>query len=207
MASRQNIIVRRADAADTHAESVVRDYAATSRHLHWPRRLGAEELSWQLLAEVGGQPAGRTCVDAVYPPFGELINLHVQPALRGRGVGGTLVDECVASLGRLGFMAVFLQTNTDLTAGHRLYARKGFVLAAKGRMLRLVRFVNLPILDSFLFGHPLARNVFIGLLWTRTEYRCSSRRLATASPVPCTPPWMSSANRGRTSALRAYAMI
>ena len=155
MTSRQNIIVRRTNAADTHAESVVCDYPL-SRHLHWPRRLGAEELDWQLLSEVGGQPAGRTGIEAVYPPFGELINLHVQPALRGRGVGGALVDECVESLGRLGFMAVFLQTDDDLTAGHRLYARKGFVLAAKGRMLRLVRFINLPILDSFLFDHPLA---------------------------------------------------
>ena len=155
MTSRQGIIVRRTDAIDAHAESVVCDYPL-SRHLHWPRRLGAEELDWQLLSEVGGQPAGRTGVEAVYPPFGELVNLHVQPALRGRGVGGALIDECVASLGRLGFMAVFLQTSNDLTAGHRLYARKGFVLAAKGRMLRLVRFISQPILDSFLFGHPLA---------------------------------------------------
>jgi hypothetical protein len=59
-------------------------------------------------------------------------------------------------MGQMGFLAVFLQTFADNVRAHRLYARKGFVVAAKGEMLRLVRFIGLPVLDVFLYEHPLA---------------------------------------------------
>jgi len=124
--------------------------------MHWPQPAIVDVAETHLLAEVEGKVVGRVVIDAVYPPFGELVNMEVLPAFRGRGGGGALVDECVAEMSRMGFMAVFLQTHADLTPALRLYERKGFLLAAKGVMLRLVRFLNLPLLDWFRYGHPLA---------------------------------------------------
>jgi len=112
----------------------------------WPR----------LVVEIDGKVVGRACVEAIYPPFGELQNMSVLPQFRGRGAGGRLVDECILQLARKGFMAAFLQTGFNNPSAHRLYVRKGFVIAAKGVMLRLVRFINLPLLDAFLYEHPLA---------------------------------------------------
>jgi len=109
-----------------------------------------------LVAEIDGKAVGRVVLEAIYPPFGELQNMSVLPEFRGRGVGGALVDECISQLARKGFLAAFLQTHFDNLTAQRLYARKGFIVAAKGVMLRLVRFINLPILDRFFYDHPVA---------------------------------------------------
>ena len=148
---------------DEHAESVVRAGVQwpdrwPTRHLHWPAPK-LPDPKWRptpLVAEIDGRVVGRASVEAIYPPFGQLVNMIVLPQFRGRGAGGALVDECTSYLGRKGFLAVFLQTNLKNPSAHRLYARKGFVVAARGVMLRLIRFISLPILDAFLHEYPLA---------------------------------------------------
>jgi ribosomal protein S18 acetylase RimI-like enzyme len=161
----ESIIVRCARPEDAHAVSVARTigdwwpYKRPKGHVCWPAPVltGPHKQCQELVAEVDGRVVGRVYLEAIYPPFGELINLSVLPAYRGRGVGGALVDGCLAELARKGFLAAFLQTDlTDAPAAHRLYARKGFLAAAKGKMLRLVRFISLPLLDGFLYDHPLA---------------------------------------------------
>jgi len=147
-------------AEDEHGESVV--YAAEHpgtrmRNLHWPYPTAVKGLPWRrLVGETRGKVVGRAILEAVYPPFAELQNMHVLEAYRGRGVGGAMVDGCIAQAATMGFMALFLQTHADYISAQRLYARKGFLLAGKAQMLRLVRFLNLPVLDLFLHEHPLA---------------------------------------------------
>jgi len=139
---------------DAHAESVVRAaYApeARNRHMHWPAAAGSF-----VVAELDGRVVGRACMDAVWPPFAEIQNMEVLPPFRGRGAGGALVDECLRRIAQMGFVAAFLQTFPENVQAHRLYARKGFLIAAKGEMLRLVRFIGMPVLDGFLHEHPLA---------------------------------------------------
>ena len=155
----QGTNVRWQGAADLQAE-----YAARERespvwplpHMTWPKPTVTDAADTRLVAEVGGQLVGRVILDTVYPPFGEIVNMHVIPAFRGQGAGSQLIDSCILSLNRMNFMAAFLQTEAHLTPALRLYKRKGFQLAATGEMLRLVRFLNHPLLDWFQHGHPLA---------------------------------------------------
>jgi GNAT superfamily N-acetyltransferase len=143
---------------DEHGESMVRssnNAMGGSRNLHW-RQPGPDAACMRVVARTDGKVVGRAVLEAVYPPFAELQNMYVMEPHRGRGVGGAMVDECIARAAAMGFMAVFLQTHTDYTPAQRLYARKGFLLAGKAQMLRLVRFLSFPVLDSFLYAHPLA---------------------------------------------------
>ena len=155
----QDVGVRWQGPADAHGESVACERHSPLRphaHMHWPQAAVVDVRETRLVAEIEGKVVGRAIIDALYPPFGELVNMHVIPAFRGRGAGGALVDQCVHCMAQMGFMAVFLQTHVGYTPALRLYARKGFLLAARGTMLRLVRFLNLPLLDWFLYCHPLA---------------------------------------------------
>jgi len=144
--------------ADERGEDVVRaaDHPGNRMRNHRWRQATRADACRYVVGEADGKIVGRAVLEAVYPPFAELQNMHVLDPYRGRGVGGAIVDECVARAGRLGFMALFLQTHADYLPAQRLYARKGFVLAGKAGMLRLVRFLNLPVLDTFLHEHPLA---------------------------------------------------
>lgn len=154
----QGIMVRWQRPEDEHGESVVRAADAPRirpPNLHWPQAT-AEAASAHIVGEADGKVVGRAILEPIYPPFAEIQNMHVLEPYRGRGVGGAMVDACIAEAARLGFMAVFLQTHANYTPAQRLYARKGFVLASKAQMLRLVRFLNLPALDLFLHEHPLA---------------------------------------------------
>jgi len=151
--------VRWQTAEDEHGESVVcaADHpGGRLRNLHWPQPPTIKGFPCRILVgETGGKIMGRAILETVYPPFAEIQNMHVLESHRGRGVGGAMIDECIAQAGRMGFMAVFLQTHSDYGPAQRLYARKGFFLAGKAQMLRLVRFLNLPVLDAFLHQHPL----------------------------------------------------
>ncbi len=163
MPSKDDVIVRWLRPRDEHGESVVRaadwwPHTRPNRHLHWPAPTFTDPVKQYppLVAEIEGKVVGRVFLEAICPPFGELQNMSVLPEFRGRGAGSALVDECVSRLARKGFLAAFLQTGFDNLAAQRLYARKGFTVAARGVMLRLVRFINLPILDRFFYDHPLA---------------------------------------------------
>lgn len=102
---------------------IVADYAATAD----PAREGA----W--IAEVDGQPVGCVfCVDAhadaPEPATAKLRILLVHPDGRGQGLGGRLVDTCVAFARGAGYGRVVLWTNDPLTAARHVYLQRGFEL-------------------------------------------------------------------------------
>lgn len=101
---------------------IVADYAAD----HDPARDGA----W--IAEVNGRRAG--CVFCVadpedtQTPTAKLRILLVDPAARGLGLGGRLVDTCMAFAASAGYRRMRLWTNHPLTAAARIYVARGFHL-------------------------------------------------------------------------------
>jgi GNAT superfamily N-acetyltransferase len=84
------------------------------------------QAAW--VAEVDKRRAG--CVFCV--PAGEQVAqlrlLLVEPAARGFGLGGRLVDECVSFAGRSGYKRLMLWTNHPLVAAKHVYLSRGFVL-------------------------------------------------------------------------------
>jgi DNA-binding MarR family transcriptional regulator/GNAT superfamily N-acetyltransferase len=98
---------------------IVADYAARAD------RTG--EAAW--IAEVGGERAGCVFCMRKSRQTAQLRLLLVEPAARGLGVGGRLVDECVAFARRAGYREIVLWTNDVLHAARRIYQRAGFELA------------------------------------------------------------------------------
>ena len=91
----------------------------------------------RMVAELGGEIVGSVML---YPPradaYGDLAEraawpelrlLAVAPAMRGRGIGQALVDECVRRARRMGAAELGLHTSASLRAAIRMYERMGFV--------------------------------------------------------------------------------
>jgi len=104
---------------------VVADYAGD----HDPAREGA----W--IAEIDGRRVG--CVFCVADRGGadaataQLRILLVHPDGRGRGLGGRLVDTCVAFAREHGYARLRLWTNDPLLAARRIYLQRGFALTGE----------------------------------------------------------------------------
>lgn len=84
------------------------------------------EAAW--IAELDGRRVGCVFCVAVDATTAQLRILLVDPAARGRGLGGRLVDECVAFARRAGYARMRLWTNDPLVAARRVYLSRGFAL-------------------------------------------------------------------------------
>ena len=156
--------VKLRDSFSKHGEELVRSrYAAEvrTRWLTWPQTVDSTEEDLfrseeVIVAKVDGVVAGRAILDAVYYPFAEFENLEVVPAFRGKGIAGQIVAEATKRAADMGFLAIHQQVDLDDVAAHRLYAKHGFLPATQGKMLKLVRFLNYPALEHFLWQYPLS---------------------------------------------------
>ncbi|MEV0153146.1 GNAT family N-acetyltransferase [Micromonospora sp. NPDC050686] len=97
---------------------IVADYAAG----HDPAR----EAAW--IAEIDGERVGCVFCVAADERTAQLRILLVDPAARGRQVGGRLVDECLTFARRAGYPRMRLWTNHPLVAARRIYLSRGFRL-------------------------------------------------------------------------------
>ena len=98
---------------------IVADYAES----HDPSR----ETAW--IAEVDGARAG--CIFCVQGPdesTAKLRLLLLDPAARGHGLGGRLVDTCLTFARDAGYKRMVLWTNDPLEAARNIYLSRGFTL-------------------------------------------------------------------------------
>lgn len=85
------------------------------------------ERAW--IAEVDGRRAGCVfCVDAGEGGAAVLRVLLVAPAARGLGLGGALVDACLAFARAAGYERMRLWTTDPLVAARHVYVSRGFEL-------------------------------------------------------------------------------
>jgi DNA-binding MarR family transcriptional regulator/GNAT superfamily N-acetyltransferase len=97
---------------------IVADYAGRADH--------KREAAW--IAELDGRPAGCVFCMRKSEQTAQLRLLLVEPSARGMGIGGRLVDQCLAFARRAGYREIVLWTNDVLDAARRIYQRAGFEL-------------------------------------------------------------------------------
>lgn len=88
----------------------------------------ARERGW--IAEIDGERTGAVFVVQKAPTVAQLRLLIVTPGARGRGLGGRLVDECIAFARNRKYRKLVLWTNAHLLAARAIYQSRGFTLTA-----------------------------------------------------------------------------
>ena len=158
----REIVIRPAEVEDrphaAHVQWAAGWKEAPERH----RTLPEADADWlgrhyykEIVAEADGIVAARVGLEAYRQPFAELIDLCVRPEFRRRGLAERLTAECEREAASRGFRGLFLQTEIENQAAHRLYTGLGFVPTAKGKMLRMVKLIDYPMLAAFVQSHPL----------------------------------------------------
>lgn len=84
------------------------------------------EHAW--IAEVDGARAGCILCCQRTPDVGQLRVLLVEPWSRGKGIGGQLIERCVAFAEGAGYRRIVLETDASLNTAIHLYQAAGFGL-------------------------------------------------------------------------------
>jgi GNAT superfamily N-acetyltransferase len=85
------------------------------------------ERGW--IAELDGERVGAVFVVRRSATVAQLRLLILTPQARGQGLGGRLVDECIAFARNRGYRKMMLWTNGHLDAARAIYKSRGFALA------------------------------------------------------------------------------
>lgn len=88
----------------------------------------ARERGW--MAELEGKPVGSVHCMRLDDETAKLRMLIVDPAARGHGVGGMLVDACMGFAREAGYRRMSLWTNDILTAARKIYVSRGWRMTA-----------------------------------------------------------------------------
>jgi DNA-binding MarR family transcriptional regulator len=88
----------------------------------------AREKGW--IAEIDGERVGAVFVVQKSPTVAQLRLLILTAAARGHGLGGRLVDECIAFARSRRYRKLVLWTNAHLQAARAIYQARGFVMTA-----------------------------------------------------------------------------
>nr|WP_093431925.1 helix-turn-helix domain-containing GNAT family N-acetyltransferase [Variovorax sp. 770b2] len=118
-----------------HGEIYAREYGWDSSFEALVAQIAGEFLQkfqpeWERcwIAELNGERMGSIFVVRKSAAVAQLRLLILSPAARGLGLGGKLVDECIAFARLKGYRKMVLWTNSGLTAARSIYARRGFQL-------------------------------------------------------------------------------
>ena len=103
-------------------EALVADIAGKYLKNHQPHC----EKCW--VAEIDGERAGAVFVARKSATVAQLRMLILTPLARGLGLGGRLVDECIAFARSKGYKKMVLWTNSCLDAARAIYTKRGFTL-------------------------------------------------------------------------------
>jgi ribosomal protein S18 acetylase RimI-like enzyme len=79
-----------------------------------------------LIAQLSGQPVGCAGLRALEPGVGEIKRMWVAPAVRGMGIGRSLLRELEEVARRRGLRALRLDTNESLSEALELYRSSGY---------------------------------------------------------------------------------
>jgi GNAT superfamily N-acetyltransferase len=71
------------------------------------------------------------CVRGPDAATAKLRLLLLDPAVRGQGLGGRLVDTCLEFARKAGYQRMVLWTNDPLVAARHIYLARGFVLTGE----------------------------------------------------------------------------
>ena len=131
-----SVTVRHADPLSPEGRALLAASQARLASLYLPEHnhfLSIDELArphvdfWIAEGEPGeGRPALGCVALARLDGYGEVKSLWVDPAARGRGVGGALLTALERRARAEGLPVLRLETGDDLYEAHRLYRRHGF---------------------------------------------------------------------------------
>jgi DNA-binding MarR family transcriptional regulator/GNAT superfamily N-acetyltransferase len=116
-----------------HGELYAREYGYTNEFEALVAEIAAEfirkfdpqwEKGW--IAELDGERVGSVFVVRQSATVAKLRLLILSPHARGLGLGGRLVDECIAFARGKGYRKLVLWTNGQLEAARAIYASRGF---------------------------------------------------------------------------------
>ena len=73
---------------------------------------------------------GYSCYRVIYPES-ELLRIAVNPELRGRGIGRSLLDECLRRLQLLQIKTIYLEVSESNQEAIALYKKRGFWVSGR----------------------------------------------------------------------------